>query len=455
MTRVDDVALRRLRSVLKGMWGTVPYYSSLALRLPIAIDKSRDSLATDGESLFFSPDWVNDNTADTIRSALAGCIAGCVLKHHTRRGERDYARWQAAHREVVKPILKADGFTVDGDGLDMSIEAAYDQMTPPEDDDPSPSPDSQDGESQGEGESQGQDDQSQEPDEQDGQGEGQGDQGGQQDGDNASQEGQQPEGGQGSQGGQDGAGEQKKPASSDPDGGGEMMDAPRDPGDTDGEHEAKLKSKEQDWDNASHVAGQHAKSEGKDPGFLSGVLTEAHSAKVDYLDLLRRFMTGSVRADANWSRPNRRFISQGLYLPDLHSPAMDRVVFAMDVSGSVNDRELNQVWGEIRGAVDELMPASVTLIQADERVTVHEELEPLDMPEEIEVKGRGGTAFSPTFQAIDDGPRPACVIYYTDLCCSDYGPEPDYPVLWLVTGTYPFRQDPPFGEVIEIEGGAA
>jgi predicted metal-dependent peptidase len=61
----------------------------------------------------------------------------------------------------------------------------------------------------------------------------------------------------------------------------------------------------------------------------------------------------------------------------------------------------------------------------------------------------GGTRFSPIFSEIENRDiAPACVVVLTDLCCADFGPQPDYPVLWVST-------DPagtaPWGEVIHLD----
>ena len=50
------------------------------------------------------------------------------------------------------------------------------------------------------------------------------------------------------------------------------------------------------------------------------------------------------------------------------------------------------------------------------------------------LKGRGGTRFAPVFEYVDDHQlNPDCVIYFTDLECNDFGPDPGYPVLWAAT----------------------
>jgi hypothetical protein len=46
---------------------------------------------------------------------------------------------------------------------------------------------------------------------------------------------------------------------------------------------------------------------------------------------------------------------------------------------------------------------------------------------------------------------PCCLVYLTDLCCSSYPSAiPDYPVLWVNTERFRWK-DPPFGRVIDME----
>ena len=44
--------------------------------------------------------------------------------------------------------------------------------------------------------------------------------------------------------------------------------------------------------------------------------------------------------------------------------------------------------------------------------------------------------------------NPVACVFLTDLCCNDFGTEPDCPVLWVTT----MRGDAPFGEVVKMEG---
>ena len=44
------------------------------------------------------------------------------------------------------------------------------------------------------------------------------------------------------------------------------------------------------------------------------------------------------------------------------------------------------------------------------------------------------------------------LIYFTDLQCSDFGDEPEYPVLWAVyNGNEGLMENVPFGRAVSIE----
>ena len=87
-----------------------PFFGSLALRLPIRADETRETLASDGKDIRYAPQWVADTDADRIKTALARVVLACALKHHTRRGGRDPERWQLASQLVTHGLLRDAGF---------------------------------------------------------------------------------------------------------------------------------------------------------------------------------------------------------------------------------------------------------------------------------------------------------------------------------------------------------
>ena len=114
-----------------------PFFGSLALRLPIRPDAARETLASDGREIRYSPDWVANTDADLIKTAIGRVVLACALKHHTRRGEREPARWQQASQLVTHGLLRDAGFKLppDAEAWDgISVEQAYDRLPEPQED---------------------------------------------------------------------------------------------------------------------------------------------------------------------------------------------------------------------------------------------------------------------------------------------------------------------------------
>jgi len=166
--------------------------------------------------------------------------------------------------------------------------------------------------------------------------------------------------------------------------------------------------------------------------------------KVDWRDVLARFLVRARTDERSWARPNRRFIAQGMYLPSVSGTQMGEIVVAVDCSGSIRNDEIDQFAAEIRSIHYDLMPAKLHVIYFDSKVKRADTFGTYD-DVVINPKGGGGTAFSPVFKHIDaEGIQPVACVVLTDLCCDDFGLAPDYPVLWVSTD----GKSAPFGEVV-------
>lgn len=449
-------AARKVRTAVRVLLSDFLFFGSLVLPLPLVADPEVEDIATDGENLYFNPRWVDRSDPDQIRALTAGPAFSCALKHHVRRGDREYGQWQDACFLARLPFLKQAGLEPDMPGrLTMALaispaeektaEQWYDVL---EDMPKSDKPSQQGGQGQGQGQgaSGGQRGRQQSQKSPKGQSGGQGQQQGQQ-------------GGQGSDSGQNGQPQASQGGNGYQGGTGEVKDAPAE---TQGERDQE----ERKWDKRAHQAVSLDKQAGDATVEFARMLGEAHQARQPWREILRQYMTDAARADYSWSRPNRRLIADGLYLPDLAGERMGRVVVGIDVSGSIDQRELDTFWGELRGIADELNPDYVTVIHCSNRIHAIEEFDGCDLPLEMEAKGGGGTAFKPVFDAVDKLPEtPACLIYMTDQICykSEYPEDvPPYPVLWASTLEadgrgqlqepyfYPYGEEP-FGEVLPLE----
>lgn len=207
---------------------------------------------------------------------------------------------------------------------------------------------------------------------------------------------------------------------------------------------------ESDWQIAVTQAAEVARQRGKLPSNIELFIADIVSPKVDWRSVLWPFLTSIVQNDYTWTRPNRAYISEDEYLPSMRNEAAGKFAVAIDTSASITNDEIKQFIGEIAAIHRELEPEQVVVVQCDcivqdvVKVNREDSLEVLD----ITTKGRGGTAFEPVFDFINDNhPDVEAVVYLTDLESSEFGPEPMYPVLWVSTNT---RQGAPFGDVVYL-----
>ena len=201
---------------------------------------------------------------------------------------------------------------------------------------------------------------------------------------------------------------------------------------------------EAEWKVRVAQAAQAAKMMGQLSAGLARLVGEVLQPKVDWTDVLRRFVVKLRTDERTWARPNRRFIAQGMYLPSVSGEALGEIVFFIDCSGSIVPPIINQFGAEVIATKEDCNPSKIHLIYFDSSVSHHAEFG-RDDTVHVEPHGGGGTAFSPCFQyLVDHNIEPVACIFLTDLECDDFGVEPDCPVLWVSTG----RDTAPFGEVV-------
>ena len=207
---------------------------------------------------------------------------------------------------------------------------------------------------------------------------------------------------------------------------------------------AEKEQEAQEWKIAVAQAAQAAKIMGKMSAGLERLVSELLDPVVNWRDVLYRFIEKCRTDQRSFARPNRRFISQGLYLPSATGERLGVLAFGVDCSGSIDQKQLDQYAAEIRTVKDDLRPARMYIIYFDSKVCHVDEFGPED-DLVVNMHGGGGTRFSPVFEWLaEHDVTPAACVFLTDLYCSDFGEPPEYPVLWVSTG----RDEAPFGEVV-------
>ena len=210
--------------------------------------------------------------------------------------------------------------------------------------------------------------------------------------------------------------------------------------------QAEKEQQAAEWKDKVAQAGQAAKMMGKLSAGMERLVNEVLNPKVDWREVLQRFVTKCKDDTRTWARPNRRLIPQGIYAPSVTGEAIGELVVAIDCSGSIGVEELNQFASEVVTIHEDHRPSKIHVVYFDSEVSHHDEYTKDDTVE-IVGHGGGGTAFSPIFKFVEEKAiEPVACVVLTDLYCNDFGNEPAYPTLWVTNGAKKAQ----WGEVVEM-----
>ena len=207
---------------------------------------------------------------------------------------------------------------------------------------------------------------------------------------------------------------------------------------------------EQEWRIAVEQAAQAEKACGEMGEDLERAINKLRQPIVDWRSVLADFIDSCVQRRYSWTKPNRRFIGSGIYLPSLIADGVGEIAICVDTSGSVSDAEVEQYASEIFDIIEAVRPEKVTVVYCHHKVTNTETFTHDDPPDRLQPVGSGGTKFSPAFDWVNENIEdPVCLIYLTDLESHDWPDEQDYPVLWVSTNYDP-ETVAPIGETIHM-----
>lgn len=191
---------------------------------------------------------------------------------------------------------------------------------------------------------------------------------------------------------------------------------------------------------------------GKGAGGADGMFGDLLNPKVDWRKLLREFVTEycAGRDESSWRRPNRRYLSQDIYMPTMVGTTMTRLVVGIDTSGSVfNSPEMDQFASELCKIVEDVNPKIIDVVYWDTEVAGHQTFEDGQFAlQSLQPKGGGGTDGSVLFKYLEEKQiRPDAIVQLTDGYVGDWG-NTDIPTLWGITGR---DIQAPFGVSVHIE----
>lgn len=195
-------------------------------------------------------------------------------------------------------------------------------------------------------------------------------------------------------------------------------------------------------------AFERAKAQGNLPAGLER-LFENIEPKEDWRAVLMSYVQPFVN-DYSLSRPDRRFLEDDFYLPDIKDgEQLDWIAIAIDTSGSIDNEEVNKFIGEIKGIILSYDKVRVKVTFCDSKASDFVELEDFE-PKRLKVTGGGGTDFTPVFNIIKkESNQPKALLYFTDLAGTFPDKNGDYDTIWI-TKHVNLEEDTkvPFGKIL-------
>lgn len=208
-----------------------------------------------------------------------------------------------------------------------------------------------------------------------------------------------------------------------------------------------------DWDGAQEMSDEEQKdlardideairqgalAAGKMGGGLSRDIQDLLQPQVDWREVLRDFVSSTCSGNdySTWARPNRRFLSAGVYMPSGISERVDELVLAIDTSGSIGQRALTMFLSEIHSICTTVKPNVVRILYWDTQVCRDERYTAQGLDQLVnstKPKGGGGTDVECVPKYMQEhNINPQAVVCLTDGYLYNGWGQWSVPILWCV-----------------------
>ena len=177
------------------------------------------------------------------------------------------------------------------------------------------------------------------------------------------------------------------------------------------------------------------------------LIKQATNPVMPWRELIQTNLTSAIRTDYSWMRPSRRGWHMDAIMPGMNPGEEIDVVVAIDMSGSISNKQAQQFLGEVGGMMNSFDGYKVHVFCFDTETYNPKDFssENMDLIEEYEPMGGGGTDFDCIFKYLKDiGNVPKRLICFTDgYPCGSWGDADYCDTTWIIHGDK--NPNPPFG----------
>ena len=203
------------------------------------------------------------------------------------------------------------------------------------------------------------------------------------------------------------------------------------------------------------MASAQAAGAGKVPAEVERMIKELTEPKITWRELLRQQIQSTIKNDFTFQRPSRKAWHSGVVLPGMNYDETIDIAIAIDMSGSIGNKQAEDFLGEVKGIMDEYQDYNIKLWCFDTKVYNEQDFT-ADNGQELldyEIFGGGGTDFDCNWEYMKEHDiNPKRFIMFTDGYPWDSWGDADYcDTIFVIHSHHDKNLQAPFGITTHYE----
>jgi len=203
-------------------------------------------------------------------------------------------------------------------------------------------------------------------------------------------------------------------------------------------------------------AHNFSKLRGTEPLGMERFFDKLLDFKLNWKALLHKYITQEIPYDYSWKKPSRKSVSTGIYLPTTLKEKLE-VVCVVDLSGSIDDKEMREFLTEIINIGKSFRNIKITVLTHDVKLQDRIEVTNGNIEKLMKIKmhGYGGTSHTwlPNYLR-ENLPNTRLLICFTDGYSNiDLSIKGNYRIIWVISKDGQITPEiEQTGKVIKLDG---
>lgn len=201
--------------------------------------------------------------------------------------------------------------------------------------------------------------------------------------------------------------------------------------------------------NAMIQAAQSSKGAGNLPLGIQRIIDQITAPKMDWRTLIDMKIPSLIKNDYTYRTFNKKYMQQGIIVPGMNKEEAIDVAVAVDTSGSITQKQLEEMVSEVAGIMDMFEEFTIRIWQFDTGVYGYAEFTKDNAGDLLQypIKGGGGTDFEANWTFMkEEAIEPKLLIVFTDgEPWGSWGDEDYCDTLFIINNDWHKGIVPPFG----------